>query len=1113
MKIPKKLKISKIMVFVLAILISFNPLYILAEEIEEASLDNAPPALEISNTGDEGSNEDGTTIIESGDIYNSLNVENDINQNATENEEVTEEDEQELIDDDTEGQVLNEEEDQGALEEDLSEESGEENSEELDEENSEEANILTENDLKNQEEGLQGEGEAELEEYFSEEEDESYDGSEGNSIENNNESEASNTLENSGVSGENSITEENDTALIKTGDIDLETSLENNINQNDLNEYCIECEDEEATTTEIEIKNNNTSKLENKTEVTATSGDNIIKESDKAYIDTGNISIVNILVNFINTNFVGIGKEYFVNIFNKMNGSLDLSGYGEDQKSLSNQYGLCDGIDCRVNIENTSTSSLNNVVDINAHSGLNTIATASKIGYIKTGDIEIANDIMNMANLNISGNEWFFAVVNIFGEMKGDIILPAFKNGTSTLGEISSEILGPDPEVSSEFVISSKNNSGLENNINTNASTGDNSILGENEDGSLILTGDIINDSKIVNFINYNITGDFWKFARINVFGSWQGIVNGLPPEYSYHEDENGIIIYNTFLEESYLNKDYAHLVVDNYNVASTTNEINIDAKTGENSILHGESRSIIETGYIKIKNSLLNFLNSNFSGNNWEFSLVNVFGEWKGNLDFGQPDLWVNMTASEKNTASKDDYVTYTFLYGNNGDSTARNVVIKDRFNKNILEIIESSGASTSDDALLWEIGDISPNSQGSFTYIARVKEVSPGSHYVENVSEIYSEQGDRNLENNISRSSYYVDGATISQGFSIASSFKSSFPSLSIVKTNDAEDIVYPGDIINYKLIIKNSGNRDALEVYVLDVMSEIDTGVEIYRDFWDLGTVYAGEEIIIDYSLEITSDIESGTYINEATIEGLDDNRGVYISAIGSSRNKIVNEEVSDNYLPNLTISRVSRSSFIVPGALADFEIIIANNGLADALNVELKELLPEGFTYLFNGLNHSSWIFDIIKSGEIKNIKYTLSVSDKAVAGFYDSYLSLNGENFSTLYLNSKMEIKIIEEEKNKEVEIIEEEDRDARRLAITDNRNINTSLEKKADDSTPAQEEEAEENKEDDEGEVLGVEEAMGTASMFKYYLFIVFAIFFFLFLFWIVNENDKEKKA
>ena len=69
-------------------------------------------------------------------------------------------------------------------------------------------------------------------------------------------------------------------------------------------------------------------------------------------------------------------------------------------------------------------------------------------------------------------------------------------------------------------------------------------------------------------------------------------------------------------------------------------NEVLAVSDTGENTI-EGNSASI-NTGNANAVTNLINILNSNVSDTNWLLGMINIFGNWQGDLAFGRPDLWV---------------------------------------------------------------------------------------------------------------------------------------------------------------------------------------------------------------------------------------------------------------------------------------------------------------------------------------------------------------------------------------------------------------------------------------------------------------------------------------
>ncbi|KXK07629.1 MAG: hypothetical protein UZ21_OP11001000988 [Microgenomates bacterium OLB22] len=74
-----------------------------------------------------------------------------------------------------------------------------------------------------------------------------------------------------------------------------------------------------------------------------------------------------------------------------------------------------------------------------------------------------------------------------------------------------------------------------------------------------------------------------------------------------------------------------------------------------------------ITTGDATVTAKILNLLNTNIVGNNWYYVMVNVFGNWKGNIRFARPDLTVRSWWS-KPRVRPGETVTLSILSGNQG-------------------------------------------------------------------------------------------------------------------------------------------------------------------------------------------------------------------------------------------------------------------------------------------------------------------------------------------------------------------------------------------------------------------------------------------------------------
>jgi hypothetical protein len=753
-----------------------------------------------------------------------------------------------------------------------------------------------------------------------------------------------------------------------------------------------------------QTQNQNSASTSNQVNVDGQTGSNLIASSGPSVITTGDIDLLNIILNYLNNNFLGQGREYLVNILDYFRGDVDLSGYGQDAGGGGSGGGW--------QVDNTNASSLENILDVAASTGSNTISGASGSVAIQTGDIDISNHIFNFVNNNIAGQDWFFAVVNVFDVLEGDVLLPAWQeSGREQARNIlaSAEMASTSPV--GNLLVTNNNESSTSNQVVVDANTGNNRIASSGA-GSVIQTGDAITRTHAFNIINYNYVGNKWRLLRINVFGDWQGIIQGLPEGYDYFQDEYGITVYQS--PDSLADCQDCAYSVRNDNYASTTNRIRVEADTGSNSILHGADGSSIRTGSINVSNSLMNFINSNFTGNDWEFSMVNVFGEWQGDLAFGRPELWITRSESRQDKVGPGEYVTVNFLFGNNGDAKAHNVAISEDYAGDLLEVFAANDGQNSKGELNWKIGDLPPNTQGSLSYRVRVKDnIPPGEMQARNVAAIRAEEPDRDDSNNKAAGILNINGgASQSSEYRIANTARS-HPGLRVIKTNDADGELGPGDEVNFRISIANSGSEPLKDVLVLDILTQLETEEEMNREFWNLGTVQAGEQIYIDYTVRVGGQITTGTYLNEVTVEGLDEKSGGYIPTVASSKIKVNNDQEEEpRPSPSLTLGLISRQPYANPGDKAVYELIVANNGTAVASSVVLTQYASPSLEWLGGAENYSRQQLGELKPGDIKNLPYTIWVKPDTKAGKYGISSVISAANHADVVHDSEIEVRTI-----------------------------------------------------------------------------------------------------
>jgi hypothetical protein len=414
----------------------------------------------------------------------------------------------------------------------------------------------------------------------------------------------------------------------------------------------------------------NDANLDNKLVVNSTTGENSAsKNVGNSSIETGEAHATGTIFNSVNTNVDGIiisefnvaddhVGDYVLDFVNNCvsgcgNIGVQNSGNGSDSENAGEVDLTLDNYTFQQN-----DASIENELVLTANSGNNTAANnTGGDSEIKTGDANASGSVLNFANNNFAGDV-IYAVVNIFGDLTGDLIiseeslkslgfgdvnLQNTKNGTDSVN-----IADVDATILDEFT--QVNDADIVNNLNLGATTGGNSASNNTDGDSYISTGNANVDAQVINIANANHIGGDWWIVLVNEAGNWFGKILGV----------DGAVVGNNFAASSGTGFEVASdgtINITNQengsgstnigdvamsstnttyqeNNAQIANNITINANTGGNSTSRntgGDNSS--ETGDANVMLNLVNFVNNNFAGGNVFLSVVNVFGTWTGDF------------------------------------------------------------------------------------------------------------------------------------------------------------------------------------------------------------------------------------------------------------------------------------------------------------------------------------------------------------------------------------------------------------------------------------------------------------------------------------------------
>lgn len=571
-------------------------------------------------------------------------------------------------------------------------------------------------------------------------------------------------------------------------------------------------------------------------------------------IQTGNsLALANIL-NLLNASFVNSSGSILFANFPSMAGTIDLRDSG-----LFN--GLCDGAPCSglqgllVNLLNSAT--LHNTVSVVANSGENQIDNASSSAAITTGNAFAGLNLVNLANVSFLDSQYLIVTLNAFQNVNGDIVFPSldsFTGGGSALGDGSSA--------------TSTNQGTIENDVTAQADSGSNTI--DATGTQTILSGDSQSKINVFNELNSLLVGSGVSIL-LRIGGAWNGQVQGAPDWLQIATSSDSVYITGDAPGNG---EPIQGLGILASSSADISNDAHVGAQSGSNEISGASSTALITTGDAFAGANIVNIANQTVIGRNWLLAIINIFGNFNGNVDFGRPDLWVGDSVSAPQYVDNGTTLAYSITIKNKGDADAHDVVLHEGFDSAHLAIATSSlpYATSTDGTLIFDLGDLAVGQTVQLTYYATVQGTSPGTS-IANHTNVTEEESDNNLADN-SDSVTVVTGAAPSGGGGSYVASNAPAPEFGDPQLAIGRKVPYANALIGTptteNLIIKNVSHATARNVFVRDILKNPD-GRAVHEQDFPIGDIAPGTGAAISYAFNFDLNATPGLYTLETDVVG--------------------------------------------------------------------------------------------------------------------------------------------------------------------------------------------------------------------------------------------------
>ena len=353
-------------------------------------------------------------------------------------------------------------------------------------------------------------------------------------------------------------------------------------------------------------------------------------------VTSGNAVDVANVVNLLQSASSAFGRggnavTFVANINGDVNGDLLLNpaNLSAIQPAGSKSSGNTD-----LTVNNSTNEAINNNLKLGATTGDATVQQNTTAGNATSGNALAVANIINIIDSAISSGKSFLGVININGNLNGDILLPPnFVNqllaanvptvSIDTTGANSNNTItntgGNDTKINNNTV------SGINNNVKVAAVSGAATSTKNTTAGSTT-TGNAKTNITAFNLTGSNIIGGNDLLVFVNVLGTWVGLIVNAPAGANAAELGGGITQnVPTGTNSTTLNNNTNQQINNNVDVA---------AKSGNATETENTTAGSAKSGDAKAAVNLLNVAHSTISLSNWFGILfINVFGSWHGNF------------------------------------------------------------------------------------------------------------------------------------------------------------------------------------------------------------------------------------------------------------------------------------------------------------------------------------------------------------------------------------------------------------------------------------------------------------------------------------------------
>ncbi len=336
-------------------------------------------------------------------------------------------------------------------------------------------------------------------------------------------------------------------------------------------------------------------------------------------------AIANIL-NMLQSTWGSLGSEQIATFIADINGNVQ--GDLMIDPSLLNSAASNGNVDIHV----SEDAAINNDIQVSATSGDAMVDSNTNGGSATSGDATALVNLINMINSAIYANQSFVGILNINGDLEGDILLPP--------GLLQAIIAATGPQ--SNNTINANGNTSVDVDVNTNrqitnqvtsgAVSGDATVANNTNAGSAT-TGATDNKLVLLNLTGKQVVAKNALVVFVNVLGDWVGLILNAPA------GTNAVVATGAGSTNTINSNGDRNVNVGIDENSQINNNVNVNAASGDAAATNNTNAGDAKSGKATTGVNVLNMIDSTFSVSDWFGVLfINVFGTWHGSFGVNTP-------------------------------------------------------------------------------------------------------------------------------------------------------------------------------------------------------------------------------------------------------------------------------------------------------------------------------------------------------------------------------------------------------------------------------------------------------------------------------------------